>query len=75
MTIILAIVLVIAAIAVIIWALKSMLTYKCPECTSLNQENIIIPFLPGFRWWCPVCNQTYKKDELVIEEINFSDQD
>lgn len=65
MTILLAIVLVIGAVAVIVWALQSMMKYQCPECTETDSDGVVIPIIPGVRWWCPVCNRQYKKRDLV----------
>ena len=64
MLIIVGIILVLLAIWFVVWCLKNMSSKSCPVCYEDDMDEIIIPVIPGFRWWCPVCNEFFRSDEL-----------
>jgi hypothetical protein len=66
MSIILIIVLLAAAAGFFVWMINKSLTKACPNCQVENGEDeMAIPIIPGFMWWCPTCNETCRQKELV----------
>jgi hypothetical protein len=66
MPIILAIVLIALAIGFFLWMVKYCLLKACPTCQEdSDQDEMVIPIVPGFIWWCPTCNETCRQNALV----------
>jgi hypothetical protein len=68
MTTILAVIAVLVAAGFTIrWCIRTMLGHACPACyrTSGDHE-LVIPFIPGVRSWCPTCNGTFRPSALVV---------
>lgn len=74
MKFIVAIILLALAFAFIVWCLNNMLTKACPKCQLEDNDEIVIPVLPGYRWWCPSCNSFYPTSELY-DKSEDSDSD
>jgi hypothetical protein len=55
---------VLLAVAFFLWVMKSMIGAACPQCLEDGDEEMVIPLLPGFRWFCPACGGAYKNNEV-----------
>lgn len=59
-----AIVLVLAAIAFAFWLVRTMLERRCPVCAGRGEEGMLIPVIPGLRWWCLACGEVFTPEEV-----------
>ena len=67
------IVLIVLAAAFFIWMLKNCLTKVCPICRENNgTDEMPLPVLPGYLWWCLTCSNTIKQSDLLTRR---SDED
>ena len=45
-----------------VWILHMLLTKACPDC---EDSDLVLPVIPGFRAWCPSCNNIFHQSDLV----------
>ena len=65
MSVIIATILVLGlAVAFFLWVVRAMLAASCPGCAQEGKEEIIVPILPGYRWFCPACSGTFTHKEV-----------
>lgn len=65
--ILLAIIATLAAGAFFVWLVRTMLEKRCPLCTARSQESMLIPVIPGVRFWCLACGEVFPAEEAVTE--------
>ena len=57
--------LVLGAVLFFVWVIRSMLRAACPVCLENEDEEMVIPLLPGFRWFCPACGGAFRNEEVL----------
>jgi hypothetical protein len=63
-----------AALGFFLWNLHYMLDYTCPRCRETSDEDeMILPVVPGWRWWCPGCNEIIQHRDIIPRESSDSD--
>lgn len=66
MEILVALVVIVAAVLFVVWCANAMLGHACPTCYENDGEReIVIPVIPGVRWWCPNCSNSFKTEDLL----------
>jgi hypothetical protein len=65
MEIIIFLCLLLVAILFFFWIMRSMISAACPHCLENGREEMVIPILPGFRWFCPTCSGVCKYKEAL----------
>ena len=69
-SIVISVCLLLGALALLTWAVRAMLTHHCPYCAEAGTgEGMLVPVLPGYRWWCMACNATPTHREVVQERV------
>ena len=64
------------AAALLVWAVRTMLTHHCPYCAAAGQgEGMLIPVIPGRIWWCVSCNNTPSHREVIDGRVIESDDE
>lgn len=58
-----AIALVVAAAAFAAWLVRAMLRHRCPSCAQRAEEGMLIPVIPGARWWCLACGEVFTPEQ------------
>lgn len=56
--------LVLLAVLFFFWVMRSMIHAACPQCLEEGDEEMVIPLIPGFRWFCPACGGAYRNSEV-----------
>jgi hypothetical protein len=75
LTIIFALVLLVAAALFFVWVMNSMLDSACPKCQEDGREELVVPIIPGFRWFCPTCSSTFVSSEVRGLRSDSSEED
>lgn len=71
LTALLVIFLLVLAVVFFLWLIRSMMSASCPDCMKENgTEEIIIPIIPGFRWFCPRCQGVFPHSEITGQAEN-----
>lgn len=74
MLIVIAVILIILAISFFLWTMKHMTEDVCPVCYEDDVEEMVLPVVPGYRWWCPTCNNFFATSELVQNKEDKSEE-
>lgn len=74
LTVIFAVVLLIAAGLFFVWVMNAMLDSACPKCQEEGREELVVPIIPGFRWFCPTCSGTFASAEVRGRRTDREDQ-
>lgn len=59
------IIIIIATLAFIVWAVAKMVVMDCPSCAADNASGTIVPVIPFKLWACINCGSTCSTSELV----------
>lgn len=54
-TVLFALLILVAGVLFFFWVLRAMLDSGCPKCLEEGNEELVIPIVPGMRWFCPTC--------------------
>jgi hypothetical protein len=74
-TIILFAVLIILALFFFFWVIRSMLRAACPQCLQDGDPEMVIPLLPGIRWFCPACGGSFRNKEVLQAGRELAEED
>lgn len=55
----------IICLSLFIWTIKISLSKCCPICKEEGEEEMVLPILPGFKWWCIECNSVIDQADLA----------
>lgn len=63
------------AVVFFLWILRAMLHAACPHCLENGREEMVIPIIPGFRWFCPTCSGVSKYREALDLQGQLKDDE
>lgn len=66
--------LILCAVLFFIWVIRSMLQAACPDCLQNGEQEMVIPLLPGFRWFCPACGGAFRNEEVLQAGKKISEE-
>jgi len=67
--IILAIAITLVAGAFFWWLVRTMLEKRCPNCTAKGQDSLLVPVIPGFRFWCLACGDVFTGEQVAAGDL------